>query len=351
MWVADMDFRSPPAVIDALKARVEHGVFGYTDAPDELHEVTMAYLEDHYGWKVEREWILWLPGLVSGLNVVARALCDPDQEAITATPIYPPFLSAPANQERQVVRVPLLEEGGRWHWDLERLDATITKRSNLLLHCNPHNPVGRVFTERELLDLALRCTRNDLFLCSDEIHCGLVLDGDKAHFPIARLSPEIAGRTVTLMSASKTFNLPGLGCAFAIASSPELRAKLKRAAAGIVPRVPTFGHIGTLAAYRDGEPWRLALIDYLRGNRNLVLKSVGEMSGLSVFPVEATYLAWIDARSLPVKDPAKFFEQAGVGLYDGADFGTPGFLRLNFGCPRSLLRVALDRMAGAVRSF
>jgi len=348
MWVADMDFRSAPAIIAALKQRVEHGVFGYTDPPEELGDVIVTALERDHGWKVHRDWLMWLPGLVSGINLVCRAIGEDGDDVITAVPVYPPFLSGPLHQRRTATRVPMRLEGTKWVCDLERLEAAITARTKLLLLCNPHNPVGRVYTRQELSDLARVAERHNLVISSDEIHCGLVLDADKPHVPIATLGEDIAARTVTLMSASKTFNLPGLGCAFAVVPSAELRTRLSRAAAGIVPRVNALGFTATLAAYRDGAAWQRALMDYLRINRNLVIERIGTIPGLSITPIEATYLAWIDVHALGTADPVTLFERAGVGLYDGRVFGTEGYVRLNFGCPRSLLQEALDRMQRAL---
>jgi cystathionine beta-lyase len=231
---------------------------------------------------------------------------------------------------------------------MDALEQVVGPRARLLLLCSPHNPTGRVWTRAELGRLAQFARRHDLIVCSDEIHCGLVLDPDKPHVPFASLGEEIAAQTVTLMSGSKTFNLPTLGCAFAIASNPELRARLKRTMAGIVHHVGGLGYTATLAAYAHGHDWQLALLEYLRGNRDLVHDAIGSMSGLRTWHVEATYLTWIDARGMGVDDPLRFFEAAGVGLYDGALFGAPGFLRLNFACPRSLLVQALERMRAAV---
>jgi len=349
MWVADMDFRSPPSVVDAVRQRVEHGVFGYTDSPSELNTVIVAHLARAYGWTVKPEWLMWLPGLVTGINLVCSAIGEEGDDVVTATPVYHPFLTAPVNQQRGVVRVPMRLEGNRWLWDFERLAASITPSSKLLLLCNPHNPVGRVFSREELDQLARIAAEHDLVICSDEIHCGLILDADKSHVPIATLGDDVSARTITLMAASKTFNLPGLGCAFALVSNISLRKRLERAAAGIVPRVTAPGFAATLAAYRDGEPWRLALVDYLRGNRDLVMDRIEAMAGLSMTPLEATYLAWIDVRAAQLPAPAKFFEQAGVGLYDGKVFDGEGYVRLNFACPRSVLVKALDRMAEALQ--
>ena len=349
MWVADMDFRSPPSVLEALRQRLEHGVFGYTDSPPELNAVIVAHLARAYGWTVKPEWLMWLPGLVTGINLVCSAIGEEGDDVVTATPVYHPFLTAPVNQQRGVVRVPMRLEGNRWLWDFERLAASITPSSKLLLLCNPHNPVGRVFSREELDQLARIAAEHDLVICSDEIHCGLILDPDKSHVPMATLGDDVSARTITLMAASKTFNLPGLGCPFALVSNISLRKRLERAAAGIVPRVTAPGFAATLAAYRDGEPWRLALVDYLRGNRDLVMDRIEATAGLSMTPLEATYLAWIDARATQLGEPAKFFEQAGVGLYDGKGFDGEGYVRLNFACPRSVLVKALDRMAEALQ--
>jgi len=348
MWVADMDFACAPPIVEALRRRVDHGIYGYSQPPATLVDATLGYLEREHGWKVEPEWIVWLPGLVVGLNVVARAFGHEGDDVITAVPIYPPFLSAPVNGGRKPVRVPMQEMQGRWAWDLQALDDAVTDRSRLLLLCNPHNPVGRVFEKTELEELAATCERHDLVLCSDEIHAGLVLDRDKHHLPASALG-KVADRTVTLMSASKTFNLPALGCAYAVVPNKDLRDGMRRAMAGIVHHVGLMGYVATEAAYTAGAEWCRALLDYLRINRDLVEATVAAMPGLRIWHAEATYLSWIDARGLGSADPAKLFVDAGVGLYDGALFGAPGFLRLNFACPRPLLEHALERMAEAVK--
>ena len=351
MWVADMDFACAPPIVEALRKRVDHGIFGYSNPPTGLIDATLAHLETQYNWKVEPEWIIWLPGLVVGLNVVCRAIGREGADVLTAVPVYPPFLSAPVNGARHPVPVQMIESNGVWSWDVAALERAITPKAHLLLLCNPHNPVGRVFSRDELRTIADACLRHDLVLCADEIHNGLILDRDKRHVPVASLDRDIADRTVTLMSASKTFNLPALGCAYAIASSSDLRTKLRRAMAGIVHHVGLMGYIATEAAYRHGKEWQVALLDYLRGNRDLVEREVSKMPGLRIWHAEATYLSWIDARALTAKDAVNFFTEAGVGLYDGTLFGTPGFLRLNFACPRPLLEKALERMSRAVQAL
>lgn len=347
LWVADMDFCSPPAVITALHDRVSHGVFGYTHPPGKLVDAVLDHLFRDFDWKVEPEWLVWLPGLVCGLNVLCRAIGDVDDEVLTFTPIYPPFLSAPLLSRRSLVKAPLVLQGSRWVVDREALERTITPRTKLLLLCSPHNPVGRVWSRTELEEVAEVAARHDLVIGSDDIHAGLILDMEKSHIPIATLSPEIARRTITLLAPSKTYNIPGLGCSFAVIPDAGLRRTFRRAMAGIVPHVNALGYTAALAAYRDGEEWRRALLEYLRGNRDLVTAAVGRMPELIMTPVEATYLAWIDARQTGIEHPGKFFESAGVGLSDGTDFDGAGFVRLNFGCPRSLLKEALRRMEAA----
>ncbi|MFO7709803.1 MAG: PatB family C-S lyase [Desulfobacterales bacterium] len=349
MWVADMDFRSPPSVIEALQRRVAHGVFGYTGPPAEVVEAVVSMLERDHGWRVEPGWIVWLPGLVCGLNVTCRAVGGDGDDVAALTPVYPPFLSAPNYSRRGVVRVPLREEANRWSIDFECLEDALTPRTGLFMLCNPHNPVGRVFAREELEQLARLCLRRGLVICADEIHCGLLLDPRKRHIPMATLGPEVAERTITLMSPSKTFNLAGLGCAFAVIPSAELRKRFLQAKAGVVPMLNPLGYLAAAAAYRDGEGWRRALIDYLRGNRDLLAAALSEMPGsLTLAPVEGTYLAWIDVRPAGLGAPAAFFEEAGVGLQDGRDFDGKGFVRLNFGCPRAVLTEALARMRRAL---
>ncbi len=351
LWLADMDFKSPSPVLDALHRRVDHGVFGYTRAPSELVEVLQESLLRSYGWAIEPEWIVWLPGLVTGLNVACRAVGADGHLVATSVPVYPPFLSAPRYSRKQIVTVPMIQDSGQWRFDMDRLNSSLTPSTSLFLLCSPHNPCGRVFTREELLDLAELCERNGAVICSDEIHCDLVLDQTVRHIPTATLAPEIASRTITLMGPSKTYNLPGLGIGFAIISDRELRAQFKKAMAGIVPGVNALAFTAALAAYRDGAEWLEALLSYLRRNRDFVQEVVGKIPGLSMSHVEATYLAWLDARSMGLADPAQFFERAGVGLGSGDLFGMPGFVRLSFGSPRTLVEEALARMRTAAEAW
>lgn len=348
LWVADMDFRAPPAVLAALKQRVDHGVFGYALAPRDLPAVVAGMLERDHGWKVDPGWIVWLPGLVTGINVACRAAGSPGDAVMTNTPAYPPFLSAPGLSDRELVISPLLDDGTRYGFDFDAMERTMTGRTKLFLLCNPQNPTGRVFSRGELERLARLCLSRGIVICSDEIHCGLVLEAGVRHLSMAALDPAIARQSITLLSPSKTFNLPGLGFSLAVIPDEGLRSRFRQVMEGIVPHVNVLGYAAGLAAYRDSGQWHRALLEYLRGNRDLVEDFVARMPGLSMHHIEATYLAWIDCRGLETDDPAVFFDHSGVGLSSGTDFGAHGFVRLNFGCPRATLLRALERMEAAL---
>jgi cysteine-S-conjugate beta-lyase len=346
LWVADMDFAAPPAVIEALHRRVDHGVFGYGGPTASVTESVLQHLEREYGWRIEAEWLVWLPGLVTGLNVACRAVAGP---VLTATPVYPPFLSAPGFSGRALTSVPLAQTGQHWGWDFAATETALEqRRAKLWLLCHPHNPVGRAWNVEELQRIAALAERHDMVVCSDEIHCDLMLDG--RHRPFAMVSPQAAARSITLMAPSKTFNIPGLGCAFAVIPDAGLRRDFLHAMDGIVPHVNILGLVACEAALRHGGEWRAAMTDYLRANRERVARAVAAMPGLTMAPVEATYLAWIEATG--IEHPARFFEHAGVGLSDGRDFGVGDayarFVRLNFACPRAILDRALARMKQAL---
>ena len=244
-----------------------------------------------------------------------------------------------------------METDNHWLFDFNRLEQMVTDKTRLFILCNPHNPVGRVYTRNELANLAAFCNRHDIAICADEIHCDLILDKEKVHIPIATLDPEVAARTITMMAPSKTFNLPGLGCAFAVISDQKLRRRFKRAMAGIVPRPNVLGYVAAMAAFSECADWHAALLDYLRGNLETVTRAIEQMAPFSIAPVEATYLAWIDMRASGIENPVRFLEDAGVGLQDGIEFEGPGFARLNFGCSRSLLEKALARMQTAMEKL
>lgn len=359
LWVADMDFAAPEPVIAALKARIEHGVFGYSVDLPELKAVVAERLLTRHNWNVSPEAVVLLPGLVSGLNVVCRAIGNEGDGVLVNTPVYPPFLMAPGNQGRNLQffeqRLSRREHLLAYDVDFDAMASAITPETRLFILCNPHNPTGRAFTRKELEQIAEICARNDIVICSDEIHCDLMLGG-APHHSIAALDPEIGKRTITLIAPSKTFNIPGLACSMAIVEDPELRSRMRVASQGIVPHVNTLGMHASLAAYQSCDHWLAALLDYLTGNRDLLVQFVREqLPSLSITNPEATYLAWIDCRAAGFdNNPHRFFlKQARVALNDGRHFGSggEGFVRLNFGCPRSVLMEALERMKSALESL
>ena len=352
MWVADMDFKSSPAIISALQERVAHGIFGYSRPVKSTVDAVVQALEERYGWCIDPAWLVWLPGLVVGLNLTAQAFAQPGDEVLTLTPIYPPFMSAPKNSGRVSVQVPLQLVAARvWEIDWVALERAVTPRTRLFYLCNPHNPVARVWRREELVRLGEFCVRHNLLLCSDEIHCDLILD-PLPHVPSALLGDEIARRTITLMAPSKTYNVPGLGTSLAIIPDATLRAQFIRATHGVMAEVNALGYTACEAAYRDSEPWRQGLLQTLRGNRDLLLEFVkSDLPGVNVeAPIEATYLAWLNVSALKLADPVAHFEKHGVGLSDGTFFGAPRgtHVRLNFGCPRSTLAEALARLRRAL---
>jgi cystathionine beta-lyase len=356
LWVADMDFPSPEAVVRALRERVEHGVFGYGHQLEvtDLSEVFADRLHKRYGWRVSPEALVLLPGVIPGFNVACRMLASPGEGIAMQTPLYPPLLRVPGNVGLRFDEVPLAENAaGRYAVDLEAFAAAVRPDTRIALLCNPHNPVGRVFTRAELTGLAEICLENGVAIVSDEIHCDLVFSGHR-HLPIASLDPAIADQTITLMAPSKTFNLAGLKTALAIIPNKTLREGFVAARLDLVQAANILGYTAALAAYRDGQPWLDDLLRYLEANRDFLTGYVAErLPGVSMVPPEGTYLAWLDCRAagLPGDDPFTFFlERAKVALNDGATFGArgQGFVRLNFGCPRSQLEQGLERMREAL---
>jgi putative C-S lyase len=339
LWVADSDFRAPPAVLEALSRRVDHGVLGYTVPPEALREAIVARLERLYRWRIDPSWIVFIPGVVPGLHLAARTLIPADGHALVPRPVYQHLKRACEVARRAFTEVPLVLERGRWVLDQDGL----RKKADLLFLCNPQNPGGTVFRAKELERIA--ALTGDAVIVSDEIHCDLVLEQGLKHVPIASLSPEISRRTVTLLSPNKAFNFPAAGCAWAIIEDSTLRKNFSGdVSAHVLPSPSVFGYDASLAALRDGDEWLAAQVDYLRANRDLVEASLG----LPMAHVEATYLAWIDCSGLASVDPHALFLEHGVALSPGAQFGEPRFVRLNFGTQRARLCEALARMRTAV---
>ncbi len=353
MWVADMDFTSPEPVIRALRDRVDHGIFGYGREPSELRPVIVDRLQRLYGWEVAPEALVFVPGVVTGFNQAAHAVTSPGDGVLVQTPVYFPMLYTPGNvgctlDEMELTRLP----DGSYEIDYDAFEAAITDKTRIFLLCSPHNPVGRVFRRYELEQMAEICLRRDVVICSDEIHCDLVFPGHP-HLPIASLDPEIADRTITLIAPSKTYNIAGLHFSVAIIQNPELREKYQAAGAGLVGRPGILSAVAALAAYRDGQPWLDAVLRYLEANADYLSEYVNsQLPGVTMWRPEGTYLGWLDCREAGIDgSPHQFFlEQAGVALNEGASFGRggEGFVRLNFGCTRSTLYEALERMRVAL---
>lgn len=367
LWVADMDFAVPPAVIAALRAKVKHGIFGYEDMSRELAETTAARMQKLYGWQVSPERVIAVPGVVAGFNMAARAFCRAGHGILIQPPVYPPFLRVHENVGlvRQLAPLRQVDQVQRLHYEIDwqAFEAALHSggaRTDMFLLCSPHNPTGIVYTPDDLARLAELCLKGDILICSDEIHNELLLGGMR-HHPIASLRPEIAERSITLIAPSKTFNLPGLFCAFALVPNQDLFERFQKTVERMALHVNSLGLAGALAAFSgECEDWLAELLQYLTANRDFLVQYVeSDLPGIKVTVPDATYLAWLDCNALNRNGwtndpPAKFFlDKAKVALNPGADFGPggEGFVRLNFGCPRSTLAKALERMKTALKGF
>jgi len=274
-------------------------------------------------------------------------VAEPGGSVLIPTPVYYPMLTTAQHAGQTSIEVPMIRDGQRWVMDFDALHAARRAGTRLLLFCNPQNPTGRVFDRAELDTLAEFCLRHDMYLCSDEIHCALVLDEHARHVPAASLGPEIADRTISLYAATKTYNIPGLGCAVAVIPNAELRRAFRQATAGLVPGVGPLAYAASTAAFADTSDWVARLLAYLRANHD----RLGAVVGARMTPVEATYLAWIDLTDCELENPGAYLESHGLGLSDGAAFGGPGFVRFNFACPRSLLEQGIARFQEALQAL
>ncbi len=347
MWVADMDFAAPQVVVDALQQRVAEGVYGYGQVPEGLAEALCHWYNRRYGWPIEPSWLVWLPGLVSGLHAVAKVFGEPGGGVMTHSPVYPPFLKVAERSDQQLIAVPMLEDNGEGQWQLDfaAMEQAITPETRLFMFCNPHNPTGRVFRREELEQVAEFCLKHDLLICSDEIHCDLVLEPELQHISIASMSEDIAQRSITLLAPSKTFNIAGLACSVAVIPNAKLRRQFNLQMMGLMPHVNILGYVAAQAAYEGGESWLEQLLDYLGENRQRLSNWLTQYPKLKMSLPEATFLGWIDFRAYGQDYPARWLlKEAGVALSEGADFGLPGFARINFGCPKAQLEQALTRI-------
>ncbi len=353
LWVADTDFLAPESVIRALRERVDHGVFGYPLDPPELAEIVSVRMAQRYGWTVDVEDMLFVPGVVPGFNLAVQAVTKSGESIVVQTPVYPPILAAAENAGAVGIHNALERAlDGRYHVDFDAFEASLQPDTRCFLLCNPHNPVGKVFTHSELERLAEICLRHDLVIISDEIHSDLLFEG-QTHLPIASLSKEVADRTVTLIAPSKTFNIAGLESAVLICQNRGLMKRINQSRRGLLGGVNLMGLAAAVAAYRDGDAWLKNMMAVLKDNRDFLDRFVQDrMPIIKMRKPDATYLAWLDCTDLELNEPpAEFFlKKARVALIKGADFGKGGesFARLNFGCSHETLQSALERMQAAI---
>lgn len=350
MWVADMEFSTAPEIITAMKQRLDHPILGYTTATDEVIASVVSYLQNHHNWAIDPDWLTWIPGVVPGVAACSTML-EPQEEILVFTPVYHPLLIIPDKNKRKRVDVPLKYAEKRWTIDFDAFENAITKNSRLLLLCSPHNPVGSMFSREELRRLIEICSEHNILILSDEIHCDLILHADKKHLPTGLVADELGSGVITLMSPSKTFNLAGANCSFAVIPDAALRQQFSHHCMFTVPIVPTLSYTATKAAYTQGWPWYNQLIDYLRGNLAYLKAQINDIPCLWMDDVEATYLAWINTSDLPVENVNEFLLKAGVGLSPGAQFGDSHYQRLNFACSRAQLVTGVDRIKKAVNTI
>lgn len=352
MWIADMDIAAPPAVLDALHRRLDQQVLGYSVATQDVREAIVADLWAKYAWRVQPEDLLFLPGVEPGFNMALHAFVQPGQPVVLQTPNYRPIRLAPGHWNLPKIEVPFEQHAsGEYLTPLPALRQALAGAGAMLLS-NPHNPIGKVFPREELLAVAHACLEQDALIISDEIHAELCFDG-RRHIPTASLGHDIAQRTITLMSASKAYNVAGLKTCFAVIQNADIRERFNAARCGMVDSVSPLGLEATRAAYSECGEWLQALIVYLQANRDYLLDAVRtRLPGVKMHAPQGTYLAWLDCSALGLDDPQQFFlEQARVGLSAGSEFADDcqGFVRLNFGCPRALLEEGIARMERALR--
>lgn len=352
MWIADMDIAAPPAVLQALHQRLDQQILGYSVACDGVREAIVADLWAKYAWRVQPDELLFLPGVEPGFNMALHAFVQPGHPVVLQTPNYRPIRLAPGHWNLPKIEVPFeLSAEGEYLTPLPAMREAL-KGAGALLLSNPHNPMGKVFPREELLAVATACLDQGALIVSDEIHAELCFDG-RRHIPTASLSPEIAQRTITLMSASKAYNVAGLKTCFAVIQNPEIRERFNHARCGMVDSVSPLGLEATRAAYSDCGDWLQALVAYLQANRDYLLNAVQtRLPGVVMHAPQGTYLAWLDCSALGLDDPQQFFlEQAKVGLSAGIEFGDDSqqFVRLNFGCPRAMLEEGIARLERSLR--
>ena len=351
LWVADMDFKSPPCVIEALSNRVQEGIYGYTHSPHQMNAMIAGYLKEQYQWQVDPDWIAILPSVASGLYTAVQQLTKADEQVLIPNPIYHHLRLACSSANRSFQEMQLELKDDRWVLPSNEFKNLNTNQAKLALFCNPQNPGSTVFTKEELKEFGEFCIQNNLWICSDEIHAGLVLDENKKHIPLASISKEISNKTITLMSLNKTFNFPGIGLAWAVAENPVLRKAIQVGLHETIAPPSLLAYTATMAAFKYGEPWRLELIQYLRDNRDLIRRKIASIDELSIGNMEGSYLAWIDCTKLDHQNPYQLFLDAGLATSPGQQFGQNQFVRLNFGTQKAKLIQALNIIESSSANF
>lgn len=357
MWVADMDFRTAPAIIDALQKRVAHGIFGYTRVPDAYYDAVTSWFSRRHGWDIDREWIIYTSGVVPAVSAVIKALTVPGDKVIVQTPVYNCFFSSIRNNGCEIVSNPLRRTADTYEMDFDALErCAADPRAKVMLLCNPHNPAGRVWTPDELTRLGNICLRNGVTVISDEIHCELVYQGFK-YTPFASLSDAFLHRSVTCVSPSKAFNIAGLQIANIVAFDNDLRSRIDKAInINEVCDVNPFGVAATIAAYNEGEEWLNQLVDYLHGNYEAMAEFCRrELPEFPITRLEGTYLVWMDCSSLGMPSDVlehALLDDARLWLNAGTMYGAEGegYMRWNIACPRSVMLDGLNRFLNFVRS-
>jgi cystathionine beta-lyase len=354
LWVADMDFRTPDFVIEAIKNRIDHEIFGYSFHPDSQYESIINWVKQQHQWKIQKDWIGFTPGVVPAINLAVLAFTDPGDKIVIQTPVYFPFYSAVKDHQRKLIINPLVLNKSRYEMDLDNFRTQIDDRTKMLILCSPHNPTGNVWKKEELEQVAEICLKNNILILSDEIHSDIVYKGNK-HVPMAMLSERISKNTVTLMSPSKTFNFAGLSTAYFIASNNDLRERLQRETDKFhLSMGNIFGNIALEAAYRHGNEWLKELTTYLEENITSVRNFINNhLPSLTLIEPEATFLLWIDFRRSGIDDKnirQLLVRRAKLGLSNGILFGKDGegFQRINIGCPRPVLEKALWQLNDAL---
>lgn len=357
MWVADMDFKSPQEVIDAFIERANHGVFGYTWREDSFYDAIINWCKRRYDWDVKKEWILFTPGVVMGLNIGVMKLTEPGDKVMIQTPVYPPFKGVIVNKEREAMEIGLINDGTKYVMDFDNIENSIDEKTKLFMLCSPHNPVGRVWTEEELIKLGNICLERNIPIISDEIHADFIFKNHKHHV-LASLSKEFEQNTITLLAPSKTFNIAGLGTSVAIIPNEEIRQKYQDAIDYMsIWSSNIFGIVGLTEAYNHGEEWLDQLLVYLEDNTDYAIDYINKnISDVKVNKPDGTYLLWLDFNDIDktadeIKDA--LVNVGKINLNDGRPYGKEGekFFRLNIGCPRATLEDGLRRIELAVNSL